>query len=256
MFDFLKGPRRKTLRETPLSTEQWKIVLDRVPLARKLDEAGRARLGGLMQIFLDEKNFEGGAGFVVTDEMKLVIAAEACLLLVHRDAEVPYPDLASIVVYATAWKTKRREHAGGRAVIEKEGINLGESWSKDLVVLAWDRVRADAQNAKDGHNVVLHEFAHQLDSESGGMEGAPALPSAAMYRDWARVLGREYGDLIQQLHQGHHTLLDPYASTNPAEFFAVATEFFFERPVAMRTQHPALYEQLAKFYSQDPAKNV
>ncbi len=85
MFDFLKGPRRKTLRETPLSTEQWKIVLDRVPLARKLDEAGRARLGGLMQIFLDEKNFEGGAGFVVTDEMKLVIAAEACLLLVHRD---------------------------------------------------------------------------------------------------------------------------------------------------------------------------
>lgn len=248
MFDFLKGPRRKTLRETPLSTEQWKIVLDRVPLARKLDEAGRARLGGLMQIFLDEKNFEGGAGFVVTDEMKLVIAAEACLLLVHRDAEVPYPDLASIVVYATAWKTKRREHAGGRAVIEKEGINLGESWSKDLVVLAWDRVRADAQNAKDGHNVVLHEFAHQLDAEDGEVDGAPELPDRKRYARWANVFQPEFEALVE----GHRSDIDRYGATNPAEFFAVVTEEFYEQPHSLAENHPALFAELVKFYGFDP----
>jgi Mlc titration factor MtfA (ptsG expression regulator) len=248
MFDFLKAPRRRALRETPLSAEQWALVEDRVPLVRKLGPADRARLGGLVQIFLAEKTFEGGGGFTITDEVKLVIAAEACLLLVHRDVDVPYPDLVSIVVYPSAWRTKRRTRAGGGAVVEQEGVNLGESWSKDLVVLAWDRVKNDARNASDGHNVVLHEFAHQLDAEDGSVDGAPELPDRKRYAQWAKAFQPEF----EALQEGLPSDIDRYGATNPAEFFAVVTEEFYEQPHALAENHPGLFRELVKFYGFDP----
>ncbi|CAN5136509.1 zinc-dependent peptidase [soil metagenome] len=248
MFDFLKAPRRKTLRETPLTDAQWEIVLDRVPLVRKLDDERRARLAGLMQIFLDEKNFEGGGGFEITDDVRLVIASEACLLLVHRDVDVPYPDLSSIVVYPNAWKTKRRAHAGSGVLIEEEGVNLGESWSKDLVVLSWERVKNDAMNANDGHNVVLHEFAHQLDAEDGAVDGSPELPTRKRYGRWASVFQPEFEALVE----GAKSDIDHYGATNPAEFFAVVTEEFYEQPHSLSESHPALFTELVKFYGFDP----
>ena len=259
MFSLLRRRRRTTLRATPLPDSWWSIIDRRVPLIRAMSEADRRELAGHIQILLAEKTFEGCAGLVITDEIRVTIAAQAAVLLLHRESGY-FPTLRTILVYPRAYvSTLPRRNPDG-SITEEPQTRLGESWHQGLpggsIVLSWDNVLKGAADSADGHNVVLHEFAHQLDSESGGMEGAPALPSAAMYRDWARVLGREYSDLIEQLHQGHHTLLDPYASTNPAEFFAVATEFFFERPAAMRAQHPELYEQLAKFYSQDPAKNV
>lgn len=120
-------------------------------------------------------------------------------------------------------------------------------------MLAWDHVVHSASDDSDGHNVTLHEFAHQLDGQGTGMDGAPVLSSRARYHDWAFVLGKEYEALIDKLHRGHHTLLDPYAATNPPEFFAVATEFFFEKPGQMKRQHRELYDELAGFYQQDPA---
>ena len=118
--------------------------------------------------------------------------------------------------------------------------------------MSWSDVRAGAADPHDGRNVTLHEFAHQLDGNAGGMEGAPELP-AGRYRAWARVLGDAFAELRDDVHRGHRSLLDPYGATNPAEFFAVATELFFERPAAMKQRHPELYAQLAGFYRQDPA---
>jgi Mlc titration factor MtfA (ptsG expression regulator) len=132
-------------------------------------------------------------------------------------------------------------------------VRLGESWHRGAVVLAWDDVLHGAADPRDGHDVVLHEFAHQLDQEDGAANGAPRLPKPSMYAAWARVLGEEFEGLAESREQHRRTVLDKYGATNPAEFFAVATEAFFEKPLQLRKRHAELYEQLAAFYRQDPA---
>lgn len=250
MFDFLKSGRRKQLRETPLDQAAWAMLDETVPMLRELPAERRARLGGLIQIFLDEKHFEGGRGFEVTEDMKLVIAAEACLLLVYRHEEVPYPDLVNVIVYESAWRTKRSEHLGGGVSIESDGANLGESWSVDTVILSWARVERDARNGTDGHNVALHEFAHQLDAQDGLVDGAPELPTRERYAAWSRVFSAEF----ETLRGSEQSDIDHYGAESPAEFFAVVTEQFFERPHSLQHNHPALFEQLEKFYGFDPRK--
>ena len=252
MFEFIKRPHRTKLRETPLPPEWTAIIGKNVPLAKRLTVEERARLDGLVQIFLDEKSFEGAGGLTIDDEIRVTIAAQACLLLVNREVEAPYPDLASIVVYPHAWRTQKRERAGG-VVLESESVNLGESWSKDLVVLAWDRAKSDGRNPADGHNVVLHEFAHQLDAEDGAVDGAPAL-DRKHYGPWAKVLGAEFEELRAMVDAGERSDLDAYGATNAPEFFAVVTEEFFEQPDQMARNHPQLYRQLALFFRQDPAQ--
>lgn len=251
MFEFLKRPHRKRLRETPLPPGWGAIIERNVPLAKRLTPEERGRLDGLIQIFLDEKSFEGAGGLDLDDEIRVTIAAQACLLLVNRDVEAPYPELESIVVYPHAWRAQKRERAGG-VVLESEGVNLGESWSKDLVVLAWDRAKSDGRNAADGHNVVLHEFAHQLDAEGGAVDGAPAL-DRKHFGPWAQVLGAEFEELRALVESGERSDIDAYGATNAPEFFAVVTEEFFEQPDQMAENHPQLYRQLVQFFRQDPA---
>lgn len=254
MFGFFRRRSRKRLRATPLPSAHWSIIDRRVPLVRTLSEADRAELGAIIQVLLHEKNFEGCAGLVMTDEIRLTIAAQAALLLLHRNTDY-YPTLKSILVYPRAYfATAQRRNPDGTITEGPEG-RLGESWFRGSLVLSWDDVLRGGADPSDGHNVVLHEFAHQLDGEHTGMDGAPLLSGPARYREWAKVLGAEYTRLIEDLHRGHATLLDPYASTSPPEFFAVATEFFFERPRDMRARHPDLYAQLAAFYKQDPASH-
>lgn len=234
---------------------EWSRLIDvRVPIARALPPEDRRELEELVQVFLEEKTFEGAQGLVVTDEMRVTIAAQACLLLLHRDHRV-YPDLDTVLIYPSAYlvKTTRRD---GSVVIEGDEARLGESWQRGLVVLAWDSVRGTSARTGTGHNVVLHEFAHQLDAEDGSVDGAPPLESRARYVAWARVLGDEYEDLVLRLHAGRPTDIDGYAATSPPEFFAVVTELFFDSPVALRRRHPELYDALAGFYRQDPASLV
>ena len=133
---------------------------------------------------------------------------------------------------------------------------MGESWYRGAVVLSWEDVKSGAARVDDGENVVLHEFAHQLDDEAGRGDGAPALSKRSMYVAWARVLGREYADLSSQIAGHAHTDIAPYGAESPAEFFAVVTEAFFEKPVQLRHRHPELYEQLQMFYQQDPAEHA
>lgn len=212
-------------------------------------------LEGDIQVFLDEKSFEGCGGLEMTDEIRVTIAAQACILLLHRHTD-DYPRLRSILVYPHPYRAPRVRPGPGGMVLEGEETHLGESWRTGALVLAWDAVRGGAADIHDGHNVVYHEFAHQLDAEDGEVSGSPALPHRAMYSAWARVLGAEYENLIRDTHERHRTVLDPYGTQNPAEFFAVATEAFFEKPLQLARRHPDLYEELKLFYNQDPARRV
>lgn len=251
MIHLFKSGRRKEIRERPFPPEWLAVVTANVPYCAHLPAADQAELLGHVQIFLDEKTFEGCGGLALTDEIRVTIAAQACILLLHRDTDY-YPDLASILVYPSTYVVHQTERAPGGVEIEGDQARLGESWTRGVVVLAWDDVLRGAVDVSDGHNVVLHEFAHQLDQESGDANGSPELPRASMYGTWARVLGADYDALVTEVHRLHHTDIDPYGATNPAEFFAVVTETFFEKPRQLQRRHPALYEQLRLFYQQDP----
>ena len=251
MFDFFKKRRRAALREQPLTESERAVLARNVPYLARLSAADREELDGLVRIFLTEKSFEGCGGLELTEEIRVTIAAQASILLLHRDTDI-YPNVDSILVYPSAYRvpTKRND---GAVVIEGEEARIGESWTRGIVVLAWDHVKADAARPGDGQNVVLHEFAHQLDSEDGAMDGAPDLGTRARYTAWAHVLGDEYAELSARLHAGRASDIDAYGATNAPEFFAVITEMFFEKSRAMKARHPDLYAELAAFYQQDPA---
>ena len=183
--------------------------------------------------------------------MKLVIAAQACILLLHRSTDY-FPHLDSIVIYPHPYVSKTQHRLPGGVIAEGTEARFGESWGFGTVILAWDDVLAGARDAYSGHNVVMHEFAHQLDEEGGGADGAPALELRSQYTAWARVLSAEFLRLNQDADAGRKTVMDKYGATNPAEFFAVATETFFEKPVQLKRKHPDLYDELKLFYRQDP----
>jgi hypothetical protein len=252
MLGFFKERRREAAKARPFPPEWLGYIEKNVALYKRLPEADREELKGHIQVFLDEKTFEGCGGLELTDEMRVTIAAEACVLLLHRDTDY-YPDLEVILVYPSTYVVRGKMAAEGGVVIEGDHVRLGESWSRGMVVLAWDSVLAGASDLRDGHSLVLHEFAHQLDQEDGGADGAPELPERTMYTAWARVLGVEFERLIEDGERMKRTLIDGYGATNPAEFFAVVTELFFERPRKLKERHPELYEQLRLYYQQDPA---
>jgi hypothetical protein len=189
----------------------------------------------------------------MTDEIRLTIAAQACVLLLGREPSF-YPGLDAIVVYPHAYVSRAAHRGPDGTVSSTPQVRLGESWTQGALVLSWDDVGRGAGDVRDGHNVVFHEFAHQLDSEDGQTNGVPLLEDGSKYAAWARVLGREYEDLAERVRRHAPTFLDAYAAASPAEFFAVATESFFERPQVMRGRHRELYEQLKGFYRQDPAE--
>lgn len=251
MFGFRKR-RRARLRATPLPEAWWEIIDRRVPYVQHLSDADREQFGGIIQILLHEKRFEGLGGLEMTDEIRVTVAAQAAVLLLNRETKY-YPTLKSILVYPSTYvaPTKRRMPDG--TIVEGPQARLGESWFRGALVLSWSDVVRGAADDDDGRNVVYHEFAHQLDGESGSMNGAPLLRCKPCYQDWARVLGEEYEQLTADVHRGFRSLLDSYGATSPPEFFAVATELFFERPAAMKQRYPDLYDQLACFYEQNPA---
>jgi MtfA peptidase len=239
--------RREKLRASPFPAEWGDILTRNVPYESLLDENEKRDVRGLIQILLDEKRFEGCAGVEITDEIRVTVAAQACLLLLNRPTDV-FPGLRTILVYPDAFMAPSIEHLEDGVVVEGMEARAGESWSLGNVVFSWADVLEGAADPGDGYNPVLHEFAHQLDYESGASEGAPALPDRRSEDEWRRIFTREY----RALSAGRRSPLDPYGAKSPAEFFAVATETFFERPVELKTAHPDLYEQLQTYYRQDP----
>lgn len=242
--------RRAELRSKP-AEPGWEETLARnVALYRRLPPELRSQLHGLMHIFLDEKTFEGCQGLHVTDEMKLTIAAQACILLLNRDSDI-YPTLQTVLIYPHAYIAENVY--AGNGLWSDEQTRLGESWHRGALIVTWDHARTTSADPHDGHNVVLHEFAHQLDSEDGPADGAPPLPDHSSYLSWARVCHDEFEHLQDVAEHHRRDVLDSYGATNPAEFFAVATEAFFEKPRALQRKHPALYEEFRSYYRMDPA---
>lgn len=236
---------------------QWeKVLQNRMPLYQKLTEPQKLRLQQLVQVFVRKKPFEGCAGLVVTEEMKVLIAAQACLLVVNRpvDAAKLYPKLDVILIYPSAYVTQGVKQQGWQVWTEQEQVRLGESWHQGIVVLSWDHVQGQARDVHDGHNVVLHEFAHQLDQEDGYSDGTPLLDQRSQYVSWGRHFGKVYQDLVKKVSQHRPSFLDAYGATNPAEFFAVATETFFEKPKSFQKHYPQLYQELANYYHLDPSE--
>jgi len=249
----LRNRRRAELMSTPVPQE-WEAIIDKnVPLYRRLPEELKEQLRGLVQVFLAEKKFEGCGGLDMSDEIRVTIAAQACMLLLNRKTKY-FRKLKSILVYPETYVARQISSAGGGGYIEGHSVRLGESWQNGPVVLAWNSVTGGTSIVTDGRNVVLHEFAHQLDQEDGTADGTPILERRSRYAAWARVLSEEYEVLRGKKAKRRRSVLRKYGATNPAEFFAVATETFFERSRKMKEKHPELYEELRQYYKLDPVE--
>ncbi len=248
---WLSARRRERLREQAFPAAWHKILRRRVPLLRRLPADLQIELKRQIQVFVAEKAFIGCDGLSVSDEMRVTIAAQACLLTLNRPGQ-HYPALREILVYPGSFVVER-EHTDGIGVAHHaRQVLAGESWDHGQVVLSWHDTLEGAAVPDDGQNVVIHEFAHQLDQETGAANGAPMLEKRAQYTRWSQVLGAEFRRLKGTIALQQASLFSDYGATDPAEFFAVISEVFFEQPERMADEHPELYQQLALFYRLDP----
>ena len=246
-------PRYKLTRaiEEPFPDAWRKTLMHNFPVYRRMPADLQLQLKQRIKQFIHEKNYIGCAGFEITDEVRVTVAASACLLLLNRETDV-YAGLHYILVYPDAFLVQREAlDPAGLQTMKQSGV-LGESWSNGKVILSWQDVLKGNKNFSDGSNVALHEFAHQLDHETGATNGSPALGGAARYERWAAVFTEEFKRLQHAAYQGDRTLIDQYGATEPAEFFAVVTELFFEKPAQMAAQHSSLFNELQGYYQVDP----
>jgi len=248
---FVVEQRRRRLRSQPFPAEWRNILKRRMPYFRRLPTDLQIQLKKHILVFVAEKAFVGCNGLVITDEMRVTIAAQACLLILNRRTGY-YPNLRQILVYPGAFIVNRVQTDGIGVLQEQRQVLSGESWSQGQVILSWEDALEGAAIADDGRNVVIHEFAHQLDQESGHANGAPTLPRRDHYERWSQVMSEEFGKLQEQAHRGESSLLSHYGATNPAEFFAVVSEVFFEQPQQLASEYPGLYRELGRFYRVDP----
>lgn len=244
--------RDKRIRRRRFAPEWEDILQQNLPPYTAMSTGDQSRLQQLIQLFLAKKEFYGCAGLVLTDEIRITVAAQACMLLLNRGWTV-YPKLQAILIYPDAFRAERDQLQGDGTVAATGHNLLGESWSNGRVILSWEDIIRGARDFTDGHNVVLHEFAHQLDSQSGSTNGAPPLYRNS-YQSWANIFSENFDDLQLRSVQGKSSVMDQYGATNPAEFFAVATEAFFEKPRQLKERRPELYQELQTYYNLDPAQ--
>ncbi|MBI1370129.1 MAG: hypothetical protein GC162_15925 [Planctomycetes bacterium] len=249
-FDYFKRRRRAKLLAQRVSPE-WVALVEQLPLVRRLERAERSTLIDIAHVITAEKRWTGCGGLTVTEEMKWTIAAMAGLLILDIEHDY-FATVHEVLIYPTTMLAPGRRQYGA-LVLEEESMILGQAAHGGPIVLAWDSVLGGARNEADGHNVVLHEFAHNLDFLDHDADGTPPLSSRQMYQAWHRIMTREYEALVDDAEHGRATVLDTYGATNAAEFFAVATEAYFEKPRQMREHHGELYKLLCDYYRQDPA---
>lgn len=231
--------------------DEWLDLLQaNMALYRYLPPRYQERLQQLTQIFLHEKRFYGCAGLTLTEPMKVLISAHACLLILERGL-AHYDALRSILVYPGAYQAPMQSMENG-VHTTTDVARLGESWHQGKVILSWQNVLSDSQQLHHGANVSLHEFSHQLDQVNGAADGFPELAAGQSAKDWTRVFEKEFSDLREQVRKHHHVSINAYGAENPAEFFAVVTEAFFTDPANLQRQHPELFEQLSSYFKLNP----
>lgn len=247
----LQRSRRNNLFLKPLPPDWIQILEKNVSIYSLLPQNLREELHGRINIFLDEKEFIGCAGLQISNEIRVTIAGNACILLLKRDKRC-FPRFTTILIYPDTY-VSREVKSDGLVVVHEESVRAGESWYRGPVVLSWADVMRGSLNNSDGHNVVLHEFAHKLDEENEIMNGLPVLRDSSHYAEWAEVLSKEFDSLLIRIDRGTNSVIDAYGAVSPSEFFAVATESFFEKPLLMKNKLPDLYQQFRRFYNLDPA---
>lgn len=240
---------RKSMLAARLSNHEWAVIADQVPMTRKLPPDLRDKLEGKVNLFLHQVDFVGCNGLEVTEEMELSIAAQACILIANTDTW--YEKLHTILIYPGAFKSRMTQRSG-YVLTERETVRTGESWSRGPVVLSWQHTKEGAYDDQDGHNVVFHEFAHQIDDLSGQTNGIPILSKDQKFTEWADAFVAAYDRHVHSVQTGHRTVIDPYGAEGPEEFFAVSVEVFFEQPAALKQSEPAVYEQLSKLFQLKP----
>jgi Mlc titration factor MtfA (ptsG expression regulator) len=253
LFEWLKKMERQRLLAEPFPEEWLAILHQNVYHYAHLSLEERAKLRDDLRILVAEKNWEGCRGFAMNDEVKVTIAAEASLLLLGLKDQ--YFDMVqSILIYPDAYVAPGQRITKGSVILEGDSSREGEAWYRGPVILSWADALAGARHETDGDNLALHEFAHQLDMQNGRViDGTPPLESADQYHRWQEIMNAEYKRLIRDCRRGRPTLLDCYGATSIGEFFAVATECFFEKSGRLSERHPRLYEILSSYYRQDPA---
>lgn len=243
--------RRQQLRRQAFPSAWGKILRRRVPYIRGLPANLQIQLKQHILVFIAEKSFVGCAGLTITDEIRVTIAAQACLLILNRRTDY-YPNLHQILVYPGAFIVDKLHTDDNGLLLDQRHVLSGESWAHGQVILSWEDTVEGAAVVDDGRNVVIHEFAHQLDQEKGHANGAPILTRRDRYARWSLVLGREFDKLQGQLARQEASLFGDYAASSPAEFFAVVSEIFFEQPQRLAAEYPALYQEFSEFYRMNP----
>lgn len=258
MFHWIRDHRRAEARKRPFPPEWETFVRANVAHYCLLDEAERTELRAMIQVFLEEKHWEGCGGLELTDEIRVTIAAQACLLQLGLPHDY-YRNVYSILVYPST--VVPPEHHPGvfervDRPVEPSVPIIGQAIGQGPVILVWDAVLHGARHPEQGHNVVYHEFAHKLDMLDGGADGTPILADRNQLNEWVAVCSEEFLRLRSLAGKGQETFIDAYGAKNEAEFFAVATEEFFDRPLALQKHSPDLYRVLSSYYRQDPAKRA
>lgn len=242
--------RRRILRRTNLDLSLWNRVAGRFAFVARLTAEEEARLRDLTVLFLHEKQISAAGGLELDDEMLLGIAIQACILILNLDLDW-YDGWVEIIVYPDEFVPRHEYHNEDGVVETDDQSYAGQAWQRGPVILSW----ADVEYAwvGDGANVVIHEFAHKLDMLNGDANGYPPLHAGMSRREWVDAFSEAYEDFCRRVDAGEHTEIDPYAAEAPGEFFAVASEAFFEVPDLVLEIYPKVYRQLAAFYRQDPA---
>ncbi|UTF61355.1 zinc-dependent peptidase [Gilvimarinus sp. DA14] len=250
MLQWIKQWReRRILRNNPIDERDWQQVLSQLPLLRGLTDSELSQLRRLAILFMHDKDFVGIQGQVLTGNMALLIALQACLPILHLGIDW-YRGWSSVIVYPAAFKASRTEVDQYGIAHEVEHDLLGEAWSHGGVILAWD----DTAHAGviDGHNLVIHEFVHKLDMLNGAADGFFPLPPEISPKDWHETFSGAYQNLTDRLARGERTPIDRYAATNAAEFVAVTSEVFFELPTLLKSEYPDVFRLYVAFYRQNP----
>ncbi len=258
VFMWFAEHRRKKLTEAPFP-ESWEEVVRRnVAHYAMLDDDERAHLRALIQVFIAEKHWEGAGGLELTDEIRVTVSAQACLLLLGLPHNF-YRDVESIIVYPSTVVPPQRSPGVFENVtmpLQATQPILGQAFQRGPVIIIWDAALRGSRHPESGHNVIYHEFAHKLDMLDGAADGTPPIKDREEFREWVEVCSREYLRLKRDTGKGGKSFLDAYGATNEAEFFAVATEQFFNQPQLMVKHAPDLYHVLRDYYRQDPYERM
>jgi Mlc titration factor MtfA (ptsG expression regulator) len=256
VFDAIRKWReRRVLRTSAIPDDLWREAIDAQPFLAIYSKDEIARLRQKVVLFLSAKGIFGAQGHEVTPFQRTVIAAQACVLVLNLDLEL-YDDFENVIVYPGEF-VPRHEWEDEYGVVHRDDEPLaGEAMPRGPVVLSWPDVEASADWEHEGINLVLHEFAHKLDMRDGVANGCPPLPADISPLHWQQTLQEAFDDFAQRVDGGEETAIDPYASEDPAEFFAVLSEVFFADPMLLHGEYPPVYQLMRKFYRQDPVSRV